>query len=139
VLFSPSRTIVRALTGGQNGFRIMVGKLTQGVVKMAQALLRLCSGLVRLPQASSGSAQACSGSTQVGSPSAQVKAAVAPVRRLKRNQRKGKLILSLWVSHVAFNWIHISHLERWTLTSVSPGQFKVETQHQNIYRRLRTT
>jgi len=41
--------------------------------------LRLCSG----------SAQACSGS-------AQVKAAVAHVRRPKRNQRKGKLILSLW-------------------------------------------
>jgi hypothetical protein len=44
----------------------------------AQARLRL----------GSGSAQACS-------PSAQVKAAVTHVRRLKRNQRKGKLILSL--------------------------------------------
>jgi hypothetical protein len=41
-------------------------------------------------QADSGSAPACS-------PSAQVKAAVAHVRKLKRNQRKGKSILSLWV------------------------------------------
>jgi hypothetical protein len=37
----------------------------------------------------------CSGSAPACSPSAQVKAAVAHVRRLKRNQRKGKLILSL--------------------------------------------
>ena len=51
----------------------------------AQALLKL--------------AQACSGSAQACSPSAQVKAAVAHVRRLKRNQRKGKLILSLSVSY----------------------------------------
>ena len=57
-----------------------------GRAQDAQALLRLCSG----------SAQACSPSAQVCSPSAQVKAAVAHVRRLKRNQRKGKLILSLW-------------------------------------------
>ena len=51
--------------------------------RRAQAPLRLCSG----------SAQAA----PVCSPSAQVKAAVAHVRRLKRNQRKGKLIPSLWV------------------------------------------
>ena len=51
-----------------------------GCAQDAQAMLRLCSG-----------------SVQVGSPSAQVKVAVAHVRRLKRNQRKGKLILSLWV------------------------------------------
>jgi hypothetical protein len=43
-------------------------------------------------------AQACSPSAQVCSPSAQVKAAAAHVRRLKRNQRKKKLILSPWVS-----------------------------------------
>ncbi len=59
----------------------------QALLRLAQALLRLCSGLLRLR---SGSAPACS-------PSAQVKAAVAHVRRLKRNQRKGKLILSLGV------------------------------------------
>jgi hypothetical protein len=41
-----------------------------------QALLRLCLGILT---------------------SAQVKAAVAHVRRLKRNQRQGKLILSLGV------------------------------------------
>jgi hypothetical protein len=72
-------------------------------------LLRLCSGsaqaLLRLAQAFSGSTQACSPSAptcspsaQVCPPSAQVKAAVAHVRRLKPDQRKGKLILSLWVS-----------------------------------------
>jgi hypothetical protein len=38
-----------------------------------------------------------SGSDHVRSPSAQVKAAVAHVRRLNRNRRKGKLILSLGV------------------------------------------
>jgi len=48
-------------------------------------------------QDSSGSTQLCSGSTPACSPLAQVKAAVACVRRLKRNQRKGKLILSLGV------------------------------------------
>ena len=113
-------------TGSQNGFHIMVCKLTQGLLRFcsgsaqacsgsAQAcsgLLRLssgsaqaCSGLLRLSsgsaQACSGLlrlAQACSGSAPACSPSAQVKAAVAHVRRLKRNQRKGKLILSLWVS-----------------------------------------
>ena len=54
-------------------------------------------------QADSGSAQACSGSARawltLGSGilrHAQVKAAVAHIRRLKRNQRKGKLILSIW-------------------------------------------
>jgi ribosomal protein L37AE/L43A len=45
-----------------------------GHAQDTQALLRLCSGMLT---------------------SAQVKAAVAQVRRLKRNQRKGKLILSL--------------------------------------------
>jgi hypothetical protein len=50
-------------------------------------MFRLCSG----------STPACSPSVQVCSPSAQVKAAVAHVRRLKRNKRKGKLILSLGV------------------------------------------
>jgi hypothetical protein len=64
-----------------------------------QALLRLCSG----------SAPACSPSAQVCSPSAQVKAAVAHVRRLKRNQRKGKLILSLWVSGT-IKWRYIKTL-----------------------------
>jgi hypothetical protein len=39
------------------------------------------------------------GSDQVCSPLAQVKAAAAHARRLKRKQRKGKLILSLWVFH----------------------------------------
>jgi hypothetical protein len=63
-------------TGSQNGFHIIVCRLTQGV-------LRLCSGLLRI-------AQACSSS-------AQVKVVVAHVYRLKRNQRKGKLILSLGV------------------------------------------
>jgi hypothetical protein len=65
-------------------------RLAQALLGLAQALLRLCSGLLRL-------ARACSPSAQVYSPSAQVKAAVAHVRRLKRNQQKGKLILSLWV------------------------------------------
>jgi len=61
--------------------------------------------MLRMLGLCSGSAQACSGSDRVRSPSArvcspsaQVKAAVAHVRRLKRNQRKGKLMLSLWVS-----------------------------------------
>jgi hypothetical protein len=55
-----------------------------------------CSGMLRL---CSGSAPACSPSAQVCSASAQVKAAVAHVWRLKRIQRKGKQILSLWVFH----------------------------------------
>jgi hypothetical protein len=67
-------------TGSQNGFHIMVCRLTQGVLRLCsgspQALLRLAHPQLR---------------------SAQVKAAVAHVRRLKRNQRKGKLIPSLWV------------------------------------------
>jgi hypothetical protein len=54
-----------------------------GRAQDAQALLRY--------------AQVYSGSAQVCSPSAQVKAAAAHVWRLKRNQRKKKLILSLWV------------------------------------------
>jgi hypothetical protein len=58
-----------------------------GRAQDTQALLRPCSG----------SAPACSSSAHVCSPLAQVKAAVAHVRRLKRNQRKGKLILSLGV------------------------------------------
>jgi hypothetical protein len=49
-----------------------------GRTRDVQALLRLCSG-----------------SDQVRSPSAQVKAAAAHAQRLQRNQRKGKLILSL--------------------------------------------
>jgi 3-deoxy-D-arabino-heptulosonate 7-phosphate (DAHP) synthase class II len=57
-------------------------------------MLRFCSGSA---QACSPSAQVCSPLAQVCSPSAQVKAAVAHVQRLKRNQRKGKLILSLRV------------------------------------------
>jgi hypothetical protein len=66
-----------------------------------QALLRLwsssgqaCSGS---DQVRSPSAQVCSPSAYVCSPSAQIKAAPAHVRRLKRNQRRGNLILSLWV------------------------------------------
>jgi hypothetical protein len=86
-----------------------------GRAQDAQALLRLCSGSA---QACSPSAQACSPSTQVCSPlaqvcspSAQVKAAVAHVQRLKRNQRKGKLILSLWVSiHLKLRiWVPLQH------------------------------
>jgi hypothetical protein len=80
--------------GGQNGSHIMVRRPDSGVLRMLSAQPR--SGLLRL-------AQACSGSTPACSPSAQVKAAVAHVRRLKRNQRKGKLILSLWVSHQFFS------------------------------------
>jgi len=49
-------------------------------------------------QAESEHAQDTQALLRLCSPSAQVKAAVAHVRRLKRNQRKGKLILSLWVS-----------------------------------------
>jgi hypothetical protein len=64
----------------------LVHRLTQGVLRM----LRLCSAILRL---SLGSAPICS-------PSVQVKAVVAHVRRLKRNQRKGKLILSLGVLKV---------------------------------------
>jgi hypothetical protein len=52
--------------------------------------------------ADSGSSRACSPSAQVCSPSAQIKAAVAHVCRLKWNQRKGKLILSLWVFKIEF-------------------------------------
>jgi hypothetical protein len=47
-------------------------------------------GVLRLLRLCLGSAPACS-------PSAQFKAAVAHVHRLKLNQRKGKLILSIWV------------------------------------------
>jgi hypothetical protein len=64
-----------------------------GRAQDTQALPGLCLGLFRL----------CSGSGQVCSPSAQVKAALAHVRRLKQNQRKGKLILSLWVLLNVFN------------------------------------
>jgi len=53
-------------------------------------------------QDGSGSVQACSPPAQVCSPSAQVKAAVAHVRRLKRNQRKKKLTLSLWVFFMTY-------------------------------------
>jgi hypothetical protein len=80
--------------------KIIVLRLRSG---SAQALLRLCSGSTPayLPSAQACSgllrlAQACSGSAPACSPTAQVKAAVAHVRRLKRNQRKGKLIQSVW-------------------------------------------
>jgi hypothetical protein len=78
-------TVARAHRG-QNGFYIMVRRLTQGVLRilrLAQAPLRLCSGMLTL------------GSGML--PLAQVKAAVAHIYRLKRKQRKEKLILSLWV------------------------------------------
>jgi hypothetical protein len=74
--------------GGQNRSHIMDAQLTQACSGCSGC--SWCSGMLRL-------AQACSPSAQVGSPSAQVKAAVAHVCRLKRNQRKWKLILSLWV------------------------------------------
>jgi hypothetical protein len=74
----PGQDLVRKLQpghiGGQKGFNIMVRRLTQGV-------LRACSG--------------CSGSAPAYSPSAQVKAVAVHVRRLKQNQRKRKLILSI--------------------------------------------
>jgi len=78
-------------------------------------MLELCSGFDYAPlRLRSGSAQALlrmlrfgSGSGQERSPSAQVKAAVAHVRRLKRNQRQGKLILSLWAFLVCFPWHNI--------------------------------
>jgi hypothetical protein len=61
------------------------------------------STLVRmLTQGVLGMFRLCSGSTPAYSHSAQVKAAVAHVRRLKRNQRKGKSILSLWEFHNCF-------------------------------------
>jgi hypothetical protein len=56
--------------GGQNGSYMIVRRPDSGVLR----ILRLCSS------------------------SAHVEAAVAHVRRLKRNQRQGNLILSLWVS-----------------------------------------
>jgi hypothetical protein len=62
-----------------------------GPTLWVRRLTQACSGCL-------GSAQAYSPSAQVGSPSAQVKAAVTYVCRLKRNQQKGKLILSLSVS-----------------------------------------
>jgi hypothetical protein len=48
-------------------------------------------------QADSGHAQDAQALVRLRSGSAQVKAAVAHVRRLKRNQQQGKLILSLGV------------------------------------------
>jgi hypothetical protein len=93
----------------ETDFRAKFGKETiAGVYRRPKWVLyynaQADSGRAQDAQACSGSAQACSPSDQVRSPSAQacsplaqVKAAVAHVRRLKRNQRKGKLILSLWV------------------------------------------
>jgi hypothetical protein len=66
-----------------------------GLLRLAQAMLRLAQDCSGYAQACSGSASAYSPSAQACSPSAQVKAAVAHIRRLKWNQRKGKLILSL--------------------------------------------
>jgi hypothetical protein len=86
------------------------GQVAQALLRLCSGLLglaRACSGLLRLAQACSGSAPACSPSAQVGSPSAQVKAAAAHVRRLKRNQRKKKLILSLGVSWI--NFLFLTH------------------------------
>jgi hypothetical protein len=77
--------------GGQNWSYIIVRRPDSGVLR----ILRLCSSSA---QACSGSAPACLPSAQVCSPSAHVKAVVAHVRRLKQNRRRGKLILSLWVS-----------------------------------------
>jgi len=73
-------------------------------------------------QDSSGSTQLCSGSTPACSPLAQVKAAVARVRRLKRNQRKGKLILSLGASNP-------ETLRMW-LKSIKVNEF--ENSHPNM-------
>lgn len=70
-----------------------LGSQNRTFTRVPRAMLRHVQVLLRLAQACSGSAPACS-------PSAQVKAAVAHVRRLKRNKRKGKSILSLRV----FGW-----------------------------------
>lgn len=59
-----------------------------GCSSFTQALLRLYSGLLNLGLGMLISAQVCS-------PSTQVKAAAAHVERLKRNERKKKIILSL--------------------------------------------
>jgi hypothetical protein len=95
--------------GIQNGTRIMVGWLTQGVRRM----LRLGQGSAR---AYSPSAQACS-------PSAQVKAAAAHIQSLKRNQRKKKVILSLWVFTKISVWdgAHVSGLGTCTVGKNRPG------------------
>jgi len=53
--------------------------------------------VLRILRLYSGPAKAYSSSAPAYSPSAQVNAAVTHVRRRKRNQRQGKLILSLWV------------------------------------------
>jgi hypothetical protein len=63
----------------------------------------------------------CSGSAQACSPSAQVKAAVAHVRRLKQNQRKGKLILSLWVSGTELSVVKSSTKEGFSPQSIYPA------------------
>jgi hypothetical protein len=78
--------------GGQNGSHIMVRRPDSDMLRLCSGSAQGCSGVLRL---CSGSAQACSPSAQVCSPSAQVKAEVAHVRRLKREQRKGNLMLSL--------------------------------------------
>jgi hypothetical protein len=78
-------TIVRA-DKEPKAFYIIERKLTQVVLRLRRVLLRPARAVIRL----------CIGYDQACSPSALVKAAVSHVRRLKRNQRKGKLILSLW-------------------------------------------
>jgi hypothetical protein len=74
-----------------------VRRPNQGVLRM----LRLCSG--------------CSGSSQAliryAHPHLRLKAAVAHVRRLKRNQGKGKLILSIWGFTNIMSWHACLHLE----------------------------
>jgi hypothetical protein len=127
-----------------------VRKPTQGVLRHVQALLRLAqafSGLLRLAQACSGLLrlfQACSPSAQVCSPSAQVKAAVAHVRRLKRNQRKGKLILSLWVLQLSTAFVTVvqgyrpdcssSHFERFQVSARGKFQVSPLTLVKHLYR-----
>jgi len=44
---NPVRKLQLGHTGGQNGFRIMMGRLTQGVVKIVQALLNSAQALLR--------------------------------------------------------------------------------------------
>jgi hypothetical protein len=76
--------------GAETDFRAKSGKETVAGAHRRSKWIPHYGG-----QADSGRGQDSSGSTPACSPLAQVKAAVARVRRLKRNQRKGKLILSL--------------------------------------------
>ena len=73
-------------TGSQNGFHIMVRRLTQGVLRLysgsAQALLRLCSGLLRL----------CSGILTLGS--GQSSSCSRP--QTKTEPAKGKINPESW-------------------------------------------